>query len=60
MALHSDLAVEIMDEIQLMHDTVASTRYDPVVIHSRLEELDHILLLLFKVNAVPNLLNNNN
>ena len=42
-ALNSELAVGIMDKIQIMHDTVASTRYDPVVIHSRLEDLDHII-----------------
>ena len=39
----SKLAVEAMDEIEIMHNTVASIRYDPVVIHNCLEELDHVL-----------------
>ena len=39
-ALHSELAGEVMEEIASMHETVASRRYDPSIIHARLEDLD--------------------
>ena len=38
-ALHSELAEEVMGKIGIMHKTFESRRYNPSVIHNRLEEL---------------------
>ena len=42
-ALHSELAGEVMDELEIMHETVVSRRYDPSIIHARLEDLDRVI-----------------
>ena len=42
-ALHSELAEEVMGEIEIMHETVVARRYDPSIIHDQLEVLDRLI-----------------
>ena len=42
-ARHRKLAEEVMGEIEIMHKTVESRRYNPIVIHNCLEDLDRII-----------------
>ena len=42
-ALHNELAEEVMGEIEIMHETVESRKYDPIIIHNRLEALDRLI-----------------
>ena len=32
-----------MEEIEIMHETVVSRRYDPSIIHAQLEDLDRVI-----------------